>query len=255
VLDTCNGTELTCNDDTCGLSSNVTFSATASTTYLIRIAGYDGSQGDYALSIVNPAVPGVLYGPVTNPANGHTYYLLFNSSWTDSENQAVGFGGHLATIRSAAENEWVRANVVNFDNSGRGGWIGLTDQAAEGDFVWISGEPVTYTNWSPGEPNNAGLGENWTQFLGDVGTWNDNADAPAVQVFGVVEVAPPFADGDVNCDGHVDFFDIDPFLLALFDPAAYAAAFPGCSADINHDEHVDFFDIDPFLGCLFGACP
>ena len=64
------------------------------------------------------------------------------------------------------------------------------------------------------------------------------------------------ARGDVNCDGSVDFFDIDPFLLALFDPAAYAAAYPGCdNADISGDGNVDFFDIEPFLACLFAGCP
>ena len=26
-------------------------------------------------------------------------------------------------------------------------------------------------------------------------------------------------------------------------------------ADVNQDGGVDFFDIDPFLACLFGACP
>lgn len=64
--------------------------------------------------------------------------------------------------------------------------------------------------------------------------------------------------GDVNCDGSVDFFDIDPFLLALFDPTGYAAAFPDCditAADTNRDGGVNFFDIDSFLECLFGgAC-
>ncbi len=61
--------------------------------------------------------------------------------------------------------------------------------------------------------------------------------------------------GDTNCDGTVDFFDIDPFLLALFDPAGYATAFPTCdiaSADANGDTTVDFFDIDAFLQILFG---
>jgi hypothetical protein len=61
--------------------------------------------------------------------------------------------------------------------------------------------------------------------------------------------------GDMNCDCRVDFFDIDPFLLALFDQAAYAAQFPGCDvmhADVNADGNVDFFDIDAFLAALFG---
>ncbi len=69
-------------------------------------------------------------------------------------------------------------------------------------------------------------------------------------------VAGDAAPGDANCDGSVDFFDIDPFLLALFDPSAYAAAHPGCdNGDVNRDGNVDFFDIDPFLACLFGGCP
>jgi hypothetical protein len=35
----------------------------------------------------------------------------------------------------------------------------------------------------------------------------------------------PFGNADVNCDGSVDFCDINPFLLALFDPLAYHAAY------------------------------
>jgi hypothetical protein len=64
--------------------------------------------------------------------------------------------------------------------------------------------------------------------------------------------------GDLNGDGTIDFFDIDPFLLALFDPAGFAATYPNVdplAADLNGDDNVDFFDIDPFLACIFGACP
>jgi len=48
-----------------------------------------------------------LAGPVVNPANGHTYYLLSQSSWSDAEAEAVNLGGHLATIRNAGEQQWV----------------------------------------------------------------------------------------------------------------------------------------------------
>ncbi|MGE0481486.1 MAG: peptidoglycan DD-metalloendopeptidase family protein [Phycisphaerae bacterium] len=64
--------------------------------------------------------------------------------------------------------------------------------------------------------------------------------------------------GDLNCDGVVNNFDIDPFVLALTDPAAYATAFPNCdigNADISGDGMVNNFDIDPFVACLTGACP
>jgi hypothetical protein len=55
---------------------------------------------------------------------------------------------------------------------------------------------------------------------------------------------------DVNNDGSVDFFDIDPFLLVLFSPVS-ATDVQRCAADVNRDGAVDFFDIDPFLNVLF----
>lgn len=59
--------------------------------------------------------------------------------------------------------------------------------------------------------------------------------------------------GDLNCDGAVNTFDIDPFVLALTDPTAYQARYPTCDwmlADINHDGAVNAFDIDPFVVLL-----
>jgi hypothetical protein len=60
--------------------------------------------------------------------------------------------------------------------------------------------------------------------------------------------------GDANCDGAVDFFDIDPFVTALVSGAeAWTAAFGCdfvCANDINGDLVVDFFDIDPFVALL-----
>jgi len=35
--------------------------------------------------------------------------------------------------------------------------------------------------------------------------------------------------GDLNCDGAVNPFDIDPFVLALTSPGGYAAAYPNCN--------------------------
>ncbi|MBL8878435.1 MAG: hypothetical protein JNG88_04875, partial [Phycisphaerales bacterium] len=62
----------------------------------------------------------------------------------------------------------------------------------------------------------------------------------------------------VNCDGRVNNFDIDPFVLALSDANEYAAAYPACdisTADIDGDGAVNNFDIDGFVACLVNGCP
>ena len=86
-------------------------------------------------------------------------------------------------------------------------------------------------------------GENWLPI------GNETASAFRVDVW------PEQATGDMNCDGEVNAFDIDPFVLALTDPAGYAAAWPDCNilnGDINGDGVVNAFDIDPFVKLLTG---
>ncbi len=59
--------------------------------------------------------------------------------------------------------------------------------------------------------------------------------------------------GDLNCDGSVNPFDIDPFVLALTNPDDYSAQFPDCNimnADLNCDGLINPFDIDLFVQCL-----
>lgn len=62
---------------------------------------------------------------------------------------------------------------------------------------------------------------------------------------------------DASRAGSVDFFDIDPFVQALFDLPAYLGIYCNgdiCAADVNCDELINFFDIEPFVTCLFGTC-
>jgi hypothetical protein len=63
--------------------------------------------------------------------------------------------------------------------------------------------------------------------------------------------------GDMNCDGAVNAFDIDPFVLALTNPTQYATTYPNCNimnADANCDGAVNAFDIDVFVQCLTTGC-
>ncbi len=95
----------------------------------------------------------VLTGPVTNPANGHQYYLLGANTPPALEAEAVSLGGHLVTINDEAENTWLCENVATSFNDFV--WIGLNDATVEGEFVWTSGDPSTYRNWYAEGDNSA----------------------------------------------------------------------------------------------------
>lgn len=65
----------------------------------------------------------------------------------------------------------------------------------------------------------------------------------------------PATIGDMNCDGVVNILDVNPFILALEDPAGYVAQFPGCnieSGDMNGDGAVDILDINPLVALIGG---
>lgn len=73
-------------------------------------------------------------------------------------------------------------------------------------------------------------------------------DMGAYEYFGF---AP--APGDMNCDGRVDNFDIDPFVLALTQPVVYEHLHRNCAlaaGDVDLDGQLTNFDIDPFVSML-----
>jgi hypothetical protein len=76
---------------------------------------------------------------VTNPATGNQYGLTDPGlSWTTAQDVAVANGGNLVTINNLAEQNW----LISTFGSNSLFWIGLTDQATEGVWQWISGELV-----------------------------------------------------------------------------------------------------------------
>ncbi len=90
-----------------------------------------------------------------------------------------------------------------------------------------------------------------------IGGWEDNRSGNIdVYLQNINPNGSVGALGDLNCDTLVNAFDIDPFVLALTDPAGYAAAYPDCDirlADLNDDGAVNAFDIDPFVALLTGG--
>ena len=105
---------------------------------------------------------------VGSGGNGHWYEFvsLPGGSWDAAKTAAaatthLGLQGHLATITSAAENSFLASLA------GGQGWVGASDRAVEGTWVWETGPEagtvfwkdgatLTYANWNGGEPNNSG---------------------------------------------------------------------------------------------------
>ena len=152
---------------------------------------------------------GPVEGPIYDPVGHVNLYVVPIATWTQAEAEARALGGHLVTIGSAAENEFIVKNVL-LDLSASGGpnlsklplWIGLHDPAGAkqddgaggvnsthaANFCWVDGSTATYRNWNvpTGEPNNDHTHENgeyctvmnWHRAEGSAGpgTWNDEGN-------------------------------------------------------------------------------
>ena len=151
-----------------------------------------------------------------NPSNGHYYRLVTNSqTWQMARTYASmgsykGMRGYLATITTAAENEFIKSKIP-----GTNIWIGATDaedyvndkamiqrDGTEGRWTWSTGPEAgtqfwsgaangatvsgQYASWRSGEPSNSSDGCGWfqscnyrdedyayTNASGALGLWND----------------------------------------------------------------------------------
>ena len=149
------------------------------------------------LALSTAGLADVVTGPVSNPGNGHFYYLLAADTWWESETEAISLGGHLVTVNDAAEQGWVYDTFSTYDSVNRDLWIGFHDSYTEGVWEWISGEAVTYTNWCPsGEPNAGFPTEDYAHMWSPSvtppctpGAWVDRRNDDGTTIYGVVETA------------------------------------------------------------------
>ena len=98
--------------------------------------------------------------------NGHFYEMISTlvPTWHHAQSAAesevlAGMPGHLVTLTSSAEEAFIRQSF-----GVQSLWLGLTDEESEGVFAWVTGEPFSYANWQPGEPN-GGAFENYVEIL------------------------------------------------------------------------------------------
>jgi len=170
-------------------------------------------------------------------ASGTVAYTQYNSS-------LIPFGSHEikweyskdATNSTGSDTVWVDDLSISVDNAT---WF---------DVVALTSVGATSTGWTPASASTQARVRVRAFYDGSLyGNWDySNAN------FAIV---PGATIGDLNCDGVVNAADVDPFILALANPAAYTAQFPGCPqnrGDANTDLLVNGDDVEPFLEILLG---
>ncbi|WP_395740743.1 protein kinase domain-containing protein [Prosthecobacter sp.] len=92
---------------------------------------------------------------------GHRYQIVTNKlKWDAAKARAESMGGHLATITTREENEWVNKNIfpqlkktADAKNADRFFIGAIQPKAPDGPWEWITGEPFSLQPWMTSFPN------------------------------------------------------------------------------------------------------
>ena len=134
--------------------------------------------------------------PIQWASNGHYYEIIQspNTSWDAAKTAAEtmtlsgGYTGHLVTITSAEENQWLTSTFGN-DLVNPFCWIGAYQTnpmlPIDQGWAWVTGESWAFNNWASNEPNDywedfpkyTGQYETVVHFWGEINsngmTWAD----------------------------------------------------------------------------------
>ena len=136
-----------------------------------------------------------------DPATNRCYEVVAVSAgitWPNAKAAAEaktynGFSGHLVTITSQAETDFLVTNGLTPAFYWIGGSQPLGQTGAASNWSWVTGEPFVYTNWETGEPNDyyGPASEQYLEFWLTPGKWNDQ-NSTFLQSGYVVEYDRPF---------------------------------------------------------------
>lgn len=231
-----------------------------------------------ALAAASGACAQAVEWRVADGGNGHWYRCFVSDepmNFYDAVEIQLAFGGHLATLTSAQENQF----AVDLSAATPGGWFGgagpwlggLQDthlpeySEPDGGWGWVTGEPWSFTAWGPGEPSNGCLGwigeniihlQNPTCDPVPAGFWNDRFPGgvfcPSCGIFEIHSCIIEWED-DCNGDGIVDYGQILSGILGDVDangvPDCCENRQPTtCAGDLNGDSAVNGADLSILLG-------
>jgi hypothetical protein len=146
------------------------------------VADQDGDPTDARFE-ATIAADGEYFALITSAGTVHDGKLYVPTPEAMTFSEAISFadsiGGHLVTIDSESENEWLRS--VLYSEVGAF-WIGLSDADRDGFWTWTDGSASAYTAWAGNEPNSGYT----SAYFNSNGLWYDRNDGSPLR--GVVEV-------------------------------------------------------------------
>ena len=205
--------------------------------------------------------------------------------WPDARQRSIATGGELVSLASASEAQFLvdcfcPGPGSEFGWMGNLGWLGY-----QGTPVWSDGEPVTYTNWYPGQPSGdgpyvaMGCQTAWNDIGGSGGChnsselplsfwvteWSADCNNDSIVDYGQILTGqladsntngvpdiceqPRCQDADITNNHIVDGADLGA-LLAFWGPVNPVLP----QADVNRDGQVNGADIGILLS-YWGPCP
>ncbi|WP_320175615.1 lectin-like protein [Maridesulfovibrio sp.] len=129
---------------------------------------------------------------------GNSEYTIVQSmgiSWDEAKLAAENAGGHLVTITSSEENNFLKNTV--FQGNDKAYWLGAYQTGDENrqnptsNWHWVTGEDWNYTDWYSAEPNNSRIDE--FHLSADQRfnyQWNDEGSAVSSMINGYVIEKP-----------------------------------------------------------------
>ena len=219
--------------------------------------------------------PEAVQWTVADGGNGHWYLGVAapnGISWLDANAAANGMGGHLATMTSAEEDQFVSfticepVNLWNWDGGvARGPWFGgytTVENCPAGEMLWVTGELWDYTRWHPGNPNNSDCTAGIQLWGFGARDWQDNSEDDPTRANGyVVEfgVLPEFFGACCINGEAVELFENDcARILGEFmgegSDTDQVICSSYCPSDVDGDGFVTIDDLLTLIAA-WGACP
>ncbi|MFH1745412.1 MAG: right-handed parallel beta-helix repeat-containing protein [Planctomycetota bacterium] len=221
-----------------------------------------GGGGVYCYYYSSPTITNcTISGNSTTPGSGGVFCLVSSSPtitncilWNDTTPEISGDGSLVVTYCDI-QGGWDGEGNIDDDPLfvDPDGPDDDPDTWEDNDYHLDTGSPCIDTGDPAFEPE---PGE--TDIDGELCVWDGDDDGVARVDMGADEYGS-YAVGNMNCEGIVNVYDIDGFILAVSTYPGfeeYYALYPDCDpmlADVNFDGAVNAYDIDGFIALVGGG--